>query len=295
MRNALRGGRVGVVGDDHPRGLAVRGEEERESALELGVVEHLRRHVEGAVILGLVECLPHRVGVLQRLGGLFRESGLGGAVGLGQLLVALLDGDLFRNQRQQLRLQRIEPFKACGDLVELAAEVIDPVEGVEERAERCAERNVEAVRLPVEVVADRPEEVVDVGDLVAEILDGLGGLPERRHLLVGGRRGLLLQVVLLLQQGDRPRDLRDLLEQVVGAGLLEGQVLDLGGTLCAHLESERRVVQGSAQRPGDGLHHGHTGGAEDLLGDPLQHDHVGRGSQILVGLDHEHFGIEPGC
>ena len=34
-----------------------------------------------------------------------------------------------------------------------------------------ADRDVETVRLPIEVVAHRPEEVVEVGDLVAQVLD----------------------------------------------------------------------------------------------------------------------------
>ena len=90
------------------------------------------------------------------------------------------------------------------------------------------------MRLPIEVVANRPQEVVDIGDLVAQVLDRLGGLPEGRHLLVGGRGGLLLelvllplQLILLLQQGDRLGDLGDLLDQVAGAGLLERQTLQL--------------------------------------------------------------------
>ena len=293
MRNALCRGGIAVVGDDHPRGLAVRGQEQLHAAFELGVVEHLRRQIERAVVLGLVERLAHGVGVLQRLLGLREQPGLGGGVVLRERLIALLDGDLLGDQRQQLGLQGVELVQAFGDLTELIGELIDTVEGVEYRSQRRAQRNIETVRLPVEVIAQRPEEVVEVGGLVAQILDRLKGLLEGGDLFVGGGGGLLLQVVLLLQQRDRVGDLRDLREQIVSAGLLERQVLDLCGTLRAHRKTQRGVVQRGAQRPGDGLHHGHPGRAEHIFGDALEHDHVGRGAQIAVGFDHQHFGVEP--
>ena len=51
--------------------------------------------------------------------------------------------------------------------------------------------------LPIEVVAQRPEEVVEVGDLVAQILCHRDGLLERLTLLVGDVAGLLLQRILI--------------------------------------------------------------------------------------------------
>ena len=282
------------MGDDHPRGVAVRGQEQLHTALELGVVEHLRRQVEGAVVLGLVEGLTHRVGVLQRLGRLLQQPGLGGVILLHQRLIALLGGDLLRDECEDLRLYGGQFVDGRGDPVELGGEFVDTVQGVEQRPERRTERDVVTVRFPVEIVADRPEEVVDVGDLVAQVVHGVDGLVEHPGLLVGGIAELLLGDVLAIEQVDRRADLADLIQQVLRLRLLEGQVLDLGGTLRAHLEAQRAVVQRGAQRPGDGLHHGHPGSAEDLLGDPLQDDHVGRGTQILVGFDHQHLGVEPG-
>jgi hypothetical protein len=72
------------------------------------------------------------------------------------------------------------------------------------------------VWFPIEVVAQRPEEVIEIGDLVAQILCYDDSLVKRLDLLVGGGRTLLLQGVLLSQDVDRLVDLGDLLEQVAG-------------------------------------------------------------------------------
>ena len=151
------------------------------------------------------------------------------------------------------------------------------------------------MRLPIEVVADRPEEVVDVSDLVAQALDGLGGFAELAGLIVGGVAELLLQRHLLLEQVDGVGDLGDLGEQIVRTGLLERQALQLGGALQAHLERDRGVIQRGAQRAGDGLHHRHPGDREHRLGQLLQHQHAGRVAQVAVGFDHQQLGVEPGC
>ena len=149
------------------------------------------------------------------------------------------------------------------------------------------------MRLPIEVVAQRPEEVVEVGDLVAQVLGRGDRLLECLGLLVGGGAGLLLQRILLPQNVDRVVDHVDLLEQVGAAGLLKGQVVDLSRASRADLERYRRVVQRRAQRPGDRLHLSDAVGVEDRLGDALQQDHVGGIAQIVVGLDHQQFGIQP--
>ena len=81
--------------------------------------------------------------------------------------------------------------------------------------------------LPVEVVAQRPEEVIEVGDLVSQVLGRGDRLLECLGLLVGDGAGLLLKRILLPQNVDGRVDRVDLLEQIGGAGLLKGQVLDL--------------------------------------------------------------------
>ena len=54
------------------------------------------------------------------------------------------------------------------------------------------------------------------------------------------------------------------------------------------------MIQRRAQRPRDRLHLRDAVGVEDGLGDPFQQDHVRGIAQIVVGLDHQQFGIEPG-
>ncbi len=156
------------MGDDHASGLAVRGEKQFQAALEFGVAEGLWGQVERIVVFGGVEGLSHRGRVLQRSGGLVVDPRRGGVVGQGQVPIGLLGGDLGWYQRQQFRLQRIQFIQTCCDLAELVGQRVDTVERVEEGSQRPADRNVEAVRFPVEVIAQRPEEVVEIGDLVAQ-------------------------------------------------------------------------------------------------------------------------------
>ena len=49
----------------------------------------------------------------------------------------------------------------------LVGQLVDPVEGIEKGTYRVAHGDVEAVRLPVEVVAQGPELVVEVRDVVS--------------------------------------------------------------------------------------------------------------------------------
>ena len=119
------------------------------------------------------------------------------------------------------------------------------------------------------------------------------GLAEGLGLFVGGSGGLLLQRVLLAQDVDRGVDHVDLLEQIGRTGLLNGKVCDLRRASRTDLEGDRRVVQRRAQRSGDGLNLGDAVGVEDGLGDALEQDHVGGVAQIVVGFDHQQFGIQP--
>ena len=105
---------------------------------------------------------------------------------------------------------------------------------------------------------------------------------------------LPLQGRLLPQNSDGLVDLADLFEQVVGAVLLIAEILYLTGALRADLKRNRRVVERRAQWSRNRLHLGDAGCVEDSLGHPLQQDHVGWIAQIVIRLDHQEFGIEPG-
>jgi hypothetical protein len=66
-----------------------------------------------------------------------------------------------------LRQEHIDFVDVLGDIADVVGQLVDAVEGVEHRSQRPADRNVKAMRFPVGVVADRSEEVVQVGDVVA--------------------------------------------------------------------------------------------------------------------------------
>src|SRR6202040_3182504 len=206
----------------------------------------------------------------------------------------LLGVDLRWDQCQQFRLERIQLVQTRRDISQLLGERVDPVERVKEGSQRPADRDVETVRLPIEIVAQRPEEVVEIGDLVAQVLRYFDGLVKRFNLVVRGGGALLLQAILLPQNADRLVDLGDLFEQVGSAVLLVFEVFDLPSALRTDLKRDRRVVQWGSQRAGDGLHLVDAGRVEDGLGHSLQQDHVGWIPQITIGLDHQQFGIELG-
>ena len=117
---------------------------------------------------------------------------------------------------------------------------------------------------------------------------------KRFGLFASGDGGLLLQGILLLQNGNRFVYLGGLFQQIGRTVLLVFQVLDLAEALRADLKRYRAVVERGAQRPGHGLHQGDTGGVEDRFGHPLQDEHVGRITHIVICLDHQQFGIQPG-
>ena len=150
------------------------------------------------------------------------------------------------------------------------------------------------MRFPVEVIAQRPEEVVEIGDLVAQIIHRGDGIVKRFSLFASGGGGLLLQGILLPQNGDRFVYLGGLFQQVGRTVLLIFQILDLGEALRADLKRYRAVVERGSQRPGHGLHQGDAGRMEDRLGHPLQDEHVGRITHIVIRLDHQQFRIQPG-
>src|SRR5206468_10359691 len=117
--------------------------------------------------------------------GLVVDSRCGREVRHRQVAVRLLVVYLWRNQSQQFRLQLIQFGDARGDVAQLVGQRVDAVQRVEERPQRPTCRDVETVWLPIEVVAQRPEEIVEVGDLVAQVLGSRDRLLERLALLVG--------------------------------------------------------------------------------------------------------------
>src|ERR1700746_2401567 len=102
------------------------------------------------------------------------------------------------------------------------------------------------------------------------------------------------QVGYVLGDVDRHQQLFADLGQIGNSVVQILEVLDVVGGLQTDLEGHRAVVDGCAQWSGDVLHAGDTGDMEDVFGDLVQHDHVGRVAHIVIGLDHEQFGLHAG-
>ena len=147
--------------------------------------------------------------------------------------------------------------------------------------------------LPVEVATNRPEEVVEVGDVVAQRLGDLHGFFGELGGFVRGVAEVLGDLHLLMQSCHRLPQLVRLLQQVLRLLFLVVLGLDPARGLRAHLKTEGAVVERRAQRPGDGLHPADTGDVEDRLGDLVQDEEVGRVTQVVIGLDHQQLRIEP--
>ena len=193
-----------------------------------------------------------------------------------------------------MRHQRVESFHLREQGLDRVGQGVDPVDAVEHRPQREADRDVVTVRFPVEVVADRPEEVVEVGDAVPQVLH-VANHAAHLHDHVVGDVGHLLGEVL------HPLHLIDGGLHIVGLGEhLRRQILVvllrelLGGALHADQERDRGVLDRGALRAGDGLHPGDALDGEDGLGDLVDDEEVRRVAQVVVALDHQHLGVHPG-
>ena len=69
----------------------------------------------------------------------------------------------------QLRHQRIELTEIADQDSEFIIDLVDTVNSVECRAQGKTDRNVVAVLLPIKVAANGPEEVLEIGDVIAQL------------------------------------------------------------------------------------------------------------------------------
>ena len=84
------------------------------------------------------------------------------------------------------------------------------------------------------------------------------------------------------------------LDQHVGHPVLVVLLVQLvGGALHAEQERNRGVLDRLAVGPGDRLHAGDAGHAEDGFGDLVDHQEVRRVAQVVVAFDHQQFGVHP--
>src|SRR6202012_2547656 len=119
---------------------------------------------------------------------------------------------------------------------------------------RPAQRYVVTVLLPIEAAANRPEEIIEVRDVIAQRLGDLHGFFCELGGFVRGVAELLRGLHLLMQSCHRLMELGCLLQQVLRLLLLVVLGLDAARGLRAHLKTEGAVVQWVTQRPGDRLH-----------------------------------------
>ncbi len=178
---------VHIVGDDEPRRLAVRGEEQLEPPLlKVGVGEHFRWQIEVIVALGGIECLTHRGRGVGHLLHLLDEPVETAVDGLQRVLHRRGGRDDRAELLHHLGHQRVDVAHAIDHLVHtvdhrghvglqrghVVTERVDAVHGVERRTHRKAGRNVETVWLPVEVVTERPHLVIEIGDVIPHLVQG---------------------------------------------------------------------------------------------------------------------------
>ena len=143
------------------------------------------------------------------------------------------------------------------------------------------------MRLPVEVIANRAPEVVEVRDVVAQFVCDVLHLVRGGHHLV--RRGdhLLHEGIHVLHDGDGLAEHVGLLEHVVHPRLLEVQELLLAGLLHAQHVRNRGVGYRGSLGPGHGLHLGDSGDVEYALGQLVEHQEVCWVAQVVIRLDHQ--------
>ena len=150
------------------------------------------------------------------------------------------------------------------------------------------------MRFPVEVVPDRTELVIEVGDHVANLMHRLLHLREVVDHHRGDVRQLRHQPVHGAHRSDRAGQVISLDAHVLHPVLHQLHVLLLTDALHADQKRDRGVLDRRAVRTGRGLHAGDTLDAEDPLGEPVQHQEVGRVAQVVVGFDEEDLRAHPG-
>ena len=111
------------------------------------------------------------------------------------------------------------------EIIHFIADPVDTVQPVKYGSERPADGNIEAVRLPVEVIAERAPEIVEIRNVIPQLFRdflsvhacGLGQAMSRVD-------HLLHRVVHVLHQTDRCSHLVGLLQHVVHAVFLKRQI-----------------------------------------------------------------------
>ncbi len=176
------------MADDEAHRVAVGRDEVLHATLEVCVVEDLRRQIERVVVPRCVERITHRGRVVLLRRHLILRALLDLILRQHHRLHRLHGVDLGRQERGQLRHERIEALHVGHHRLDVIGQGVDAVERVEYPTDRPTHRDVVAVRLPVQVAPQGTQEVVEILYLVAH----LGGVDHRvlelgDHAVQGGR------------------------------------------------------------------------------------------------------------
>ena len=83
---------------------------------------------------------------------------------------ALHDRDHLGELCEHLRQEHIQLIEIAHQVAQFIGQRINTVECVEYRSHGPAQRNVEAVWFPVQIIADRSEEVVEIRDVIPQFV-----------------------------------------------------------------------------------------------------------------------------
>ncbi|VBA34385.1 hypothetical protein LAUMK136_00675 [Mycobacterium attenuatum] len=147
--------------------------------------------------------------------------------------------------------------------------------------------------LPVKIATNRPEEILEIGDVipqgVRDIRQIMGEMvhvdrivDDCTHEFVHGVHG---------RNGDIHR--LYLYQHVVHTGFHELHIFGVRYALHADDKWYRSVLDGGPQRPGNRFDLFDTATVINVLGYLVQHQHVHRITHIVIGLDHQHLGVQP--
>ena len=159
---------------------------------------------------------------------------------------------------------------------------------------RPADRNVEAVWFPIEIITNRPRDIVEIRQMVPDFVQrGLHFVHVAEHVMSRVAH-LAHQVVHPLHRADHRTEVVAHFEHVGRPILHELKVFLYRNRLSTDLERYRRVLDRAAQWPGDALHHRDSRRTKDFFGKPVQNDHVAGVPHIVITFDHEDIGIHRG-
>ena len=117
--------------------------------------------------MGGIEILPHGSRVAAKFLHLLNDSRHGAERGQQDGPHAFHGIDLRGQQREQLRYDRVDIVQIWREFVQLGADLVHTICCLICRPQRPADGDVIAVLFPIEIIADGPKEVVEIGDRLA--------------------------------------------------------------------------------------------------------------------------------